>query len=205
MIRIMTVCPESFGANTYLLISENEALIVDPAVSVSAILEAIRAEDATPVGILLTHGHFDHLLSLDTLRRVLPLPTYIHEADAVMLTDGRKNAFYEFYGTERTFGAADRLLSDGQHITLGKDEIQVLHASGHTQGSVCYLCGNAMLTGDTLFADNVGRCDLWGGDETALRLSLEKLRTLDPNLTIYPGHGPSARLGDALDEVAYFL
>ncbi len=205
MLRVLTVCPESFGANTYLVLSGKEALIVDPAVSVSAILEAIQREDAHPAGILLTHGHFDHLLSLDPLRQTIPLKASIHEADAVLLTDGRKNAFYDFFGKERVFGAADTLLTDGETIPLGEDTIRVIHTAGHTKGSVCYLCGDALLTGDTLFADNVGRCDLWGGDQGALIHSLARLRALDPKLTIYPGHGSAATLGNALDEAAYFI
>lgn len=205
MIHIRPVCQESFGANTYLLISDRHAYVVDPAVSVSAILKAAGEENAQIEGILLTHGHFDHILSLDTLRAATGLPASIHEEDAVMLTDGRKNAFYDFYHQERAFGAAERLLWEGDVIPLGKDEITVLHTPGHTPGSVCYLCGDSLVTGDTLFADTIGRCDLWGGSDAQMARSLERLRTLPASLRIYPGHGPDARLGDALDNAAYYL
>ena len=95
-MKIVPICAESFGANTYLIVSGRSALVVDPAVSVQAILSACQAEDASLEGILLTHGHFDHILSLDTLRDTLPIPAYIHEADRVMLIDGTKNAFSTF-------------------------------------------------------------------------------------------------------------
>ena len=163
MIRVVSVCAPSFGANTYLLVSGCHALVVDPSGSVGAILEPIRAEDAFPDGILLTHGHYDHILSLDGLREAARIEASVHEEDAVMLTDGRKNAFYEFFGKERVFRPADTLLTDGARIPLGEDEITVLHTPGHTPGSVCYLCGKELITGDTLFADTIGRCDLWGG------------------------------------------
>jgi glyoxylase-like metal-dependent hydrolase (beta-lactamase superfamily II) len=91
-MRIISVCERSFGANTYLLLSGNQALVVDPAVSVASIVDAATSEGAFIVGVLLTHGHFDHLLSLDTICKDLNIPSYIHENDAEMLTDGKKNA-----------------------------------------------------------------------------------------------------------------
>ena len=135
-MKIISVCAQSLGANTYLLISGNQALVVDPSVSVSAIAEAAKSEDAEIVGVLLTHGHFDHVLSLDSICENLSVPSYIHENDAQMLTDGKKNAFYTFFGKERVFRAADRLLTDGERISLGDEEIVVLHTPGHTMGSV---------------------------------------------------------------------
>lgn len=206
MPRIVPVCAASFGANTYLLISGNAAWVVDPSVSVDAILSAIRAEDAFPAGILFTHGHFDHVLSADRLRGALPSDeVYIHPKDAIMLTDGRKNAFYEFYRQERVFAPATRFFEDGQQLSLGADTVTVLHTPGHSPGSVCLLWEDGLITGDTLFADNVGRWDLWGGSRVELESSLARLRSLNPDLTIYPGHGNSARLGYALDEAAYYF
>jgi glyoxylase-like metal-dependent hydrolase (beta-lactamase superfamily II) len=204
-MKICTVCAESFGSNTYLIVSDSHALVVDPSVSVSAILNAVRAEDAFLEGILLTHGHFDHVLSLDSLRSASGVDASIHEDDAIMLTDGRKNAFYEFFGQERTYRPAEHLLTDGETLRLGNETITVLHTPGHTQGSVCFLCGDSLITGDTLFAESFGRCDLWSGDIEQMRLSLSSLRELDGKLTIYPGHGASSLLRNALDNVAYLF
>ncbi len=204
-MKIIPICPNAFASNCYLLVSDGEALVVDPSVSVDAILRAAKEEGATLVGILLTHGHFDHILSLDLLRAAEKIPAAIHEHDAVMLTDGKKNAFYDFFGQERTYKAAEKTLSDGDLIPLGTELITVLHTPGHTGGSVCYLCDGAIITGDTLFSGTFGRCDLWSGDADKMRSSLSRLRSLDSSLFIYPGHGESARLGDALDEVAYLI
>ena len=204
-MKIVPVATESFGANTYLIVHQNDALVVDPAITSGAILEAIRAEDAAPVGILLTHGHFDHILSMDSLRAAYPMTVSIHEDDEDFLSDGKKNAFSLFFHRERSFGRADRTLKDGDRIPLGNTYVRVLHTPGHTPGSVCFLCGDSLLTGDTLFADTYGRCDLWGGSEEQMSASLASLHALDPKLTIYPGHGRSESLGNALDAVAYLI
>ena len=199
------VCPYSFGANTYLLIADGHAFCVDPAVSVEAVLSVLDSENAVLDGILLTHGHFDHTVSVDTLRNATSVPLYIHEGDAEMLADGHKSAFYTFFGRDCVHREAEILLSDKSVLMLGTEKISVFHTPGHSKGSVCYICDDFMLTGDTLFADSIGRCDLWGGNEAAIRESLAKLRTLDKDLKIYPGHGAPSRLGDALDNAAYYL
>ena len=93
-MQIVNLFPGSVGSNCYLIEDSGQALIVDPSASASAILRRLREDGCTPVGILLTHGHFDHVMSVDTLRGAEPdLKVYIHEADAPMLTDGEKNAF----------------------------------------------------------------------------------------------------------------
>ncbi len=204
-MRIKAVCPYSFGANTYLLISGSHAFAVDPAVSVDACLSALAEEDASLDGILLTHGHYDHTIALDTLRRATAAPAYIHRHDAVMLTDGKKNAYFDFFGKECVHDAAERTLSDGDTLYLGEETVEVIHTPGHTGGSVCFLCDNFLVTGDTLFAESIGRCDLWSGNEWQMRESLKKLRTLPKDLDIYCGHGAPSKLGVALDNAAFYL
>ena len=204
-MKIIPVCTRSLGANTYILVSGNEALVVDPTVSVEAVVNAAKAENAEIKGILLTHGHFDHVFSLDTLRSELSIGASVHKNDAIMLTDGKTNAFFDFFGRERTYRPAETLLSHMDKIRLGDEEITVLHTPGHTEGSVCYLCDGFMVTGDTLFAESYGRCDLWSGDIQKMRNSLGMLRQLPKDTVIYPGHGELAKLGDALDTVAYLI
>ncbi len=204
-MHVVRVEAQSMGANTYLIVSGTHALVVDPAVSVTAIASAAGSVGASIDGILLTHGHFDHVLSLDTLRKAFPVPAMIHKNDASMLTDGKKNAFYTFYGQERVFGAADITFEDGEEVSLGKETLRVIHTPGHTAGSCCFLCGNDLVTGDTLFADTIGRCDLYSSDVTQMRASLSRLQTLDQDLRIHPGHGMGERLGAALSCAIYYL
>ena len=204
-MRIRAICPYSFGSNTFLLISGSHAFAVDPSVSVQALSAALSEEGAALEGILLTHGHFDHTVSVDTLRSTFKVDLYVHESDAIMLTDGTKNGFYEFYGKECVHGAPEKLLSDGDALRLGDETVRVIHTPGHTQGSVCYHCGDFLVTGDTLFADSVGRTDLFGGSHSALAMSLDRLRTLDGSLTIYPGHGIHALLSTALQNSLFYF
>jgi glyoxylase-like metal-dependent hydrolase (beta-lactamase superfamily II) len=204
-MEIRSVCPYSFGANTYIVASGCDAFVIDPAVSVHAIVSAAAEFGAQLRGIILTHGHFDHTVSIDSIRSALSVPVYIHEDDAIMLTDGKKNAYYDFFGKECVHGAPEKLLRDGDFIRIGDEQLQVVHTPGHSKGSICLLGDKFIITGDTLFADSVGRCDLWGGSQDALAHSLQKLRSYDKALTAYPGHGAPAPLGDALDNSAYFF
>ncbi len=204
-MNIYPVRPYSFGANTYLVYSGEHAFVIDPCVSVKALGSAAEQLGVTVEGILLTHGHFDHTVSIDRVRDSLNIPAYVHEHDAVMLTDGKKNAYFDFCGKECTHAPAERLLHDGDELMLGDEMLKVIHTPGHTGGCVCYLSDSFIVTGDTLFADSVGRTDLWSGDSEALASSLERLRTLDGTLPLYAGHGEPSTLGRALDNSAYFL
>ena len=202
-MEIYNLFPGSFGSNCYLLISGDQAAVVDPSADADKILQKTAEMGATLQYILLTHGHFDHICSLDTLRDKTGTPAYIHKGDADMPSDSHKNAFSIFFGQERIYRAPEKILSEGGVLMLGDEQIRVLHTPGHTEGSVCYLCGeNILITGDTLFDRGFGRYDLWGGDPYKLRHSLARLATLDRSLIIYAGHGCPTDLEDAVQNCA---
>ena len=113
------------------------------------------------------------------------------------MPDPAKNCSGQFY-KNCSYREAEILLADDRTIRLGSEEIKVIHTPGHTRGSICLLANNMLLTGDTLFADGFGRIDFYGGSLHEIRQSLLRLSKLDPNITIYPGHGESATLGAAL-------
>ncbi|MBE6694808.1 MAG: MBL fold metallo-hydrolase [Ruminococcaceae bacterium] len=211
-MKIINLFPQGFGSNCYLVEDAGEALIIDPSASADSILAALKHDGCVPVGILLTHGHFDHIFSADTLRRRASelnifLPLMIHADDSPMLSDGKKSAFYTFFGRDIKYAPAERLLCDGDTVTVGNSTITVRHTPGHSPGSVCYICESAgvIFTGDTIFADGYGRYDLWGGSREILANSIKALRELDGNLTAYPGHGDSTRLSFALDNILYVI
>ncbi len=184
----------SYASNTYVLISGNDAAVVDPSVDVKTIKEAIGS--AKLRYILLTHCHFDHILKLDSLRAETHAEVCIHAADAEMMKDPELNGS-EFFGLDFAALGADRLLEDGEIINLGKEQIEVISTPGHTPGSVCYDCGDKLICGDTLFTSGYGRYDLPGGDANALFNSLKKLAERRDAPMIYPGHGASCALSDA--------
>ena len=209
-MKIIPICPKSFASTTYLLVSKNEAFIIDPSVSTEAISKALTECNATLSGVLLTHGHFDHIVSIDTLRERFNVPVYIHEGDACMLTDGHLNGFYMFFERDCVHKPADKFFTDGDTISIGDESIKIIHTPGHSRGSCCFIfnedgVGEALITGDTLFATSVGRWDLFGRDPTVLADSIKKLSTFNKSTPIYPGHDTSSILGDALDAVKYFF
>lgn len=189
----------SWESNSFLITDGGHAVLVDAGVSTDRVCTALEKEKATLDTILLTHGHFDHTISVDSLRDTFGVPLAVHKADAEMLTDAEKSALFHFFGTRGTHRAAERTLSHGERLPLGNTFITVYHTPGHSLGSVCYLCEDALFSGDTLFAEGYGRCDLYGGDVHTLARSLGSLRELDRMLTIYPGHGGPTKLGDAMD------
>ena len=208
-MEIYTISSASFASNCYLIISEDSngsrrAAIIDPGADAHEIIRMSEEKNAVIELIVLTHGHFDHITSLDELRYLTLAPAYIHKDDAEMLSDGRKNAYSLFYGYDKKWREAERLLENGDIISLGKETIKVISTPGHSRGSICLLCGDKLITGDTLFANGYGRYDLYGGDVNELTASLSSLRALDGKLTIYPGHGGSALLSDALDNIIYY-
>lgn len=197
---------DAYCSNCYFITDNRHGIIIDPGISASRIQDAIREEGCVLDGIYLTHGHFDHILSLDTLRSLTNAPVYIHAADASMLTDGTQNAYSLFFGEERTWQAADGLLQDGEIRTLGNTAFTVMHTPGHTPGSVCFWfpAARALVTGDTLFEVGCGRWDLPGGSLSELRTSIRKLKdfsrteTEQKPICIFPGHGDDSDLVYAL-------
>ena len=202
-MEIYCLEPESFGSNCYVLLSGSSAAVVDPSVGANEIADFVAQKGATVERIILTHGHFDHVESLDSLRDLTSAPAYIPKDDAEMLSDGMKNAHSLFFGYNKKWRPAEELLEDGDEIALGDEVIKVISTPGHSKGSICLLCGDKLITGDTIFESGYGRYDLYGGNLSQLTDSLSSLRDLDRRLTIYPGHGETALLGEALDTVLY--
>lgn len=206
-MEIITLFPDGFASNCYIISSRGRALVVDPSVPVDRIRASLDAGGLRAEGILLTHGHFDHIFFADALRTELSIPLYVHGDDAEMLCDSRKNAYSLFYGGELLVSAPDRLLADGDAIALGDESLTVIHTPGHSRGSVCFDLSDKLICGDTLFADGFGRCDLWGGDKDALMRSLSRLESLEnaQNKAIYPGHGERAMLIPSLMRIKSYL
>lgn len=196
----------SWRSNCYVLISKDTsgascAAVVDPSADANKIIEFLKKNGASLDMIILTHGHFDHIMSLDSLRALTDAEAYIHASDAELLSDGYKNAYSVFFSDDFSQKKAEKTLFDGEILTLGDEKMKVIHLPGHTQGSIGLIGDGFLITGDTLFDGGIGRTDLYGGDSMQLYASIGRLRELDENLMIYPGHGNSATLGHALDGI----
>lgn len=200
-MKVLALAPAAWESNSYLLIEDGKALLIDAGAPSEKITACLEAEEVALCGILLTHGHFDHILSIDLLRERHRVPVYIHTNDAPMLTNGHLNAYACFFRENRTWQAADKLLLNGQSISFGEKRITVLHTPGHTRGSVCYRVDDLLFSGDTVFSNGYGRTDLAGGSYEELTHSIGAICSLPETLTVYPGHGGVA----TLKEVKYNL
>lgn len=180
------------ATNCYILLDEeaNEAAVIDPADEAETLRGAIEGAGATLRYILLTHGHRDHTLAAPRLHELFPdAAVYIHPADKGVV------GIYH-YPMEELIGADLKFYNDGDTLPLGKLTIEVLHTPGHTGGSVCLRCGNALFTGDTLFAGSMGRIDLPGARPDLMMDSLKRLAALAGDYDVFPGHMETTTLAN---------
>ena len=195
----VSVLPLGTKSVNCLIISDETThigAVVDPGGENSAdkILSYLERDGISLKYILLTHAHFDHILSLEALRRETDAPLALHAYDAESLTDPNLTYMSQFASINDGCLPAEIQLSDGDILELGNTKLEVMHTPGHTMGSVCYKTDGIILTGDTLFAGTIGRCDLYGGDEATIEDSLKRLAHLEGEYKLYPGHGPTTTL-----------
>ena len=177
--------------NCYFLFNKTtrELLIVDPADEPEEIFRKIDALQGTPAGILLTHGHFDHISAANALREKYHIAIYACSWEKEMLEDPGFNL--SLYQGRPVSVKADRYLEDLEVFEAAGFTLQMLHTPGHTEGSCCYHIAEegVLMSGDTLFCGSCGRTDLPGGNSTQMRLSLRRLLTSLPDETeVFPGH-----------------
>ena len=193
-MKILNIASGYTSADTYLMIDESgAAALVDPGGDAPHLKAEIIKSGARVTHILLTHGHFDHILALTELREFTHAPVCIHKLDAICLSD-TTYSLMSMIGRSDTFAPAEELLEDKDVIRVGSSDISVIHTPGHTMGSVCYLTGRDLLTGDTLFKQSIGRTDFPGGDFETLEASVQKLYAQNGDYTVYPGHGEPTTL-----------
>ncbi len=198
-MRVHLLYAGSYAANTYLLEDEAKtgAILVDPAISPEAARDRLGCLPKLSA-IVLTHGHFDHMLTLAEWVRLTGAPVAIGRGDAAALTDPHISCYRSFLGRDTVFSPADILLNEGDTVAVGTEALRVLSVPGHTPGSLAFDDGDMLLTGDTLFAGGgYGRTDLPGGSTAALILSLRRLLSLPGERRILSGHGEGTMLSAA--------
>ncbi|MCZ2340556.1 MAG: MBL fold metallo-hydrolase [Bacteroidales bacterium] len=202
LVNIQTVESMPFAENSYILWVEgsSEALIVDPGFEPDLILDVIRQKQLTPVAILNTHGHVDHIAGNKAMKTYFPdAPLLIGSGDAPMLTDPMRNLSGPF-GFHIVSPPADRLVNAGDILQYAGMELLVHEIPGHSPGHVVYAITAAeppiLLGGDVLFAGGIGRWDFPGGSQQQLLDGIRtKLWPLPAATRVFPGHGPSTTIG----------
>lgn len=188
---------EPFAENTYVLAdgAAGECVLIDPGGEEDAILDLLAARKWTAKAILNTHAHPDHVGGAARLRRELAIPFYLHPRDAFLL-DGL-GEFCEALGIPAMEAPeVDRHLAEGDTFPLGAHQIRVLETPGHSPGSVSFLVGSLLFSGDALFEGSIGRTDLPGGSLPILLRSIrEKILTLPDETEVLSGHGDSTTVG----------
>lgn len=184
-------------SNVYIVSQGGEGVIIDCGCPPKKILDVVNNRDIKINNVILTHGHFDHIYYIDSLREMSDVKVHIHEKDAECLSDPNMNGLAHFpVQGSFTFNPADNLLKDGDEIHCSGLSFKVIHTPGHTKGGICVLVQDALFSGDTLFKSSVGRTDFPGGSMSEITKSIkEKLFTLPDDTTVYPGHGITTTIG----------
>ena len=178
-----------FRTNCYLLKEDGHILIVDPAARMERILVAIDDNERVD-GILLTHGHFDHIGAVDKLQAHFTCPVYMNLFDEKLVRDAQLNSMGEY---SHSLHCPIQNLYE-PHMKIGIFDLTIFYAPGHTAGSVLILWENHLFTGDVLFKNAIGRTDLYSGSHSCMRRSLQMIRELNADYHVYPGHDETTNL-----------
>lgn len=204
----MIITPLSVGAfqtNCYIVQDDNSTFIIDAPAPGEVIINKLKQNKLIPDLLILTHGHFDHVLGIKELKKEFPnIKIAISAHDSKYLLDGgdritRDIAFFNedlFYNKMVSYlpvCKADIILKEGDVIK----GLTVIETPGHTPGSICLLSDSerVLFSGDTLFQNSIGRTDFYNSNYSDMVKSLEKLKSLDDDIIVLPGHGPSTKIG----------
>ncbi len=197
-LKVYSMVLGQVQTNFYMAANEEtkETLLIDPADGASYIIRQVDQLGLKPVAILLTHGHFDHILAVNELKAKYQIPVYIHEDEKDVLDDPAIS-LSEWIGTHHKV-TVDHYVSDGQILDLAGFKIKVMHTPGHTKGGACFYIEDekALFAGDTLFRCSIGRTDFPTGDtQTLLNSIREKLFVLPEDTNVFPGHEGVTTIG----------
>ena len=191
------------STNVYLVFYNGNCLIVDPSDEAEKIISHINKKQSKPLAILITHGHFDHIMAAPVLAEKYGIKIYAGEADRQLLKDSKLNLGQRFLGEDFTM-EADEYLKDGDELEFEGFRLKVLYTPGHTVGSISFYSDDledneafkkVIFSGDSLFAGSIGRVDLPTGNEATMRKTLEEVfKKMSPETVVFPGHGAATTI-----------
>ena len=193
-MNIQTFQLGPLNTNCYLVTANDDdtCLVIDPGGSADTVSAEIVRQNLKLQAIAATHGHYDHILGANELQLAFAVPFLVHQQDQFLVKEIRQRAQH---WTQREIveqpPEMSQFLTDGQELSLGSQKLEVMHTPGHTPGGVCLVNGQEKIvfTGDTVFADGVGRTDLSYSSAADLKQSLKKIRSQLQGFHAYPGHG----------------
>lgn len=209
--EVLTLTLGELDTNCYIAwCSETrEAVIIDPADAGDVIAEEIVRNNLKPSAILLTHGHFDHVLGLLTLRLTFDdIPIFLHEDDLFLIKDAQKSAEYWLKHAVDPVPSPTHKLTTDAVFSFGNCALSTIQTPGHTPGSVSFVSEVAddsirIFCGDTVFAGGVGRTDFTYSSALTLEKSLSRLMEYPENTLLYPGHGPTTTVARERENLGY--
>ena len=192
-MRIHLLPLGSYQTNCYIVHADDatSCAIIDPGYNPEKILFSVNRLGLTVDAILLTHGHFDHVGAVEAIVKETGCKLWMSQRDYTQFPSADNDYLYPIHDCDFTEVC---FCEEGEQIPAGGLTLTVLETPGHTWGSVCYCCQDAMFAGDTLFARSIGRTDLPGGDWNTMEQTLERLKELEQDYSVYPGHGPATAL-----------
>ena len=193
---IKTVVVGPLQVNCHIVGDEKtgKAMVIDPGDEPDLILDVISKNNLNVEYIVCTHGHFDHVGAVGDLKTATGAKIVMNEGDLNIYDSAVELANYFGLELERQ-PAPDMFLNEGDNIDIGSLTFTVFQSPGHSPGGIVIYGEGIAITGDTLFAGSIGRTDLPGGDERAIRKSLDRLMSLSENSVVLCGHGPSSTIG----------
>jgi len=208
-MKIIKMVSEGMAQNTYLVVNNKDAILIDCGVGVDEIEANLKLQKDKPTirGVLLTHEHFDHILELDNVLKKYGCLAYIHENGKNSLYNENENMSILDDPFKIKNKKEIKKFKDGDILEFGEISVICHHTPGHSLGSSCFVIDNNMFTGDTIFKVDYGRSDLFGGDPFVQKVSFEKIRSslINDVENFYPGHGGNFDKEDLIYNLKHFF
>ena len=196
MIDVKITMVGELATNCYIITDTHtgEKAIIDPGATSPSVRGIIKNSPDKIQYVLRTHGHFDHIGYVSTLKKETNAKIAISRQDSDCLSKPERNLSHKFFGRKPEAVEPDILLEEGDTLKLGNSEIKFILTPGHSSGSGCYIVDNQIFTGDTIFRLSIGRTDLPTGSYREIVKSLKRIASLEGEYYIYPGHGEATML-----------